>query len=449
MKGGSIMKTVLILGAGLVTRPLVRYLLKQPDFKVIVASRTVSKAVALINDHPRGEAKTLLVQDADHLKELISKSDLAISLVPWTYHPTVAKLCLELGKPMVTTSYVSNAMRALDQEAKEKELLFLNEIGLDPGIDHMSAMKIIHGVENRGGQITSFRSYCGGLPAPEANTNPFGYKFSWSPRGVVLAGKNNGRYLEAGEEVLVPSKDLFSHTWTIEIEGLGELVAYPNRDSIPYIEIYGLTDAKTMYRGTLRNPGWCETWKKFVDLGLLDDKERTGLSGQTFAQLIETFIVHPTGHLKTDLAKQLNISEDSEIMRRFEWLGLLSDDPLPMESGSPLDILATKLLEKMPYEKGERDMIVLHHEFIAEYPELPAKELITSTLVDYGIPNGDSAMARTVSLPAAVAAKMILHNEIKSKGVHIPVLPEIYEPVLKELERLGISFKERTTKLTS
>lgn len=443
------MKTVLILGAGLVTRPLVRYLLKQPDFKVIVASRTVSKAVALINDHPRGEAKTLLVQDADHLKELISKSDLAISLVPWTYHPTVAKLCLELGKPMVTTSYVSNAMRALDQEAKEKELLFLNEIGLDPGIDHMSAMKIIHGVENRGGQITSFRSYCGGLPAPEANTNPFGYKFSWSPRGVVLAGKNNGRYLEAGEEVLVPSKDLFSHTWTIEIEGLGELVAYPNRDSIPYIEIYGLTDAKTMYRGTLRNPGWCETWKKFVDLGLLDDKERTGLSGQTFAQLIETFIVHPTGHLKTDLAKQLNISEDSEIMRRFEWLGLLSDDPLPMESGSPLDILATKLLEKMPYEKGERDMIVLHHEFIAEYPELPAKELITSTLVDYGIPNGDSAMARTVSLPAAVAAKMILHNEIKSKGVHIPVLPEIYEPVLKELERLGISFKERTTKLTS
>jgi saccharopine dehydrogenase (NADP+, L-glutamate forming)/spermidine synthase len=443
------MKTVLILGAGLVTRPLVRYLLDQPDFQVVVASRTVSKAVALINDHPRGEAKTLLVQDTGHLKELISQSDLSISLVPWTYHPTVAKLCLELDKPMVTTSYVSDAMRALDQEAKEKKLLFLNEIGLDPGIDHMSAMKIIHGVENRGGHIVSFRSYCGGLPAPEANTNPFGYKFSWSPRGVVLAGKNNGRYLEDGKEVSVPSRDLFAHTWTIEIEGLGELVAYPNRDSIPYIETYGLTDTKTMYRGTLRNPGWCETWKKFVDLGLLDDNERSGLSGQTFAQFMETFIAHPTGNLKTDLAKQLDISKDSEIMGRFEWLGLLSDDPLPVESGSPLDVLAAKLLEKMPYDEGERDMIVLHHEFIAEYPELPAKELITSTLVDYGIPNGDSAMARTVSLPAAVAAKMILHNEIKSTGVHIPVVPEIYEPVLKELEGLGISFKERTAKLTS
>ena len=443
------MKTVLILGAGLVTRPLVRYLLDQPDFQVVVASRTVSKAEALINDHPRGEAKTLLVQNAASLKDLISQADLAISLVPWTYHPTVAKLCLELGKPMVTTSYVSDAMRALNEEAKEKGLLFLNEIGLDPGIDHMSAMKIIHGAENRGGRIVSFRSYCGGLPAPEANTNPFGYKFSWSPRGVVLAGKNKGRYLEDGKEISIPSKDLFTHTWTIEIEGLGKLDAYPNRDSIPYIETYGLTDTKTMYRGTLRNPGWCETWKKFVDLGLLDEGERTELAGQTFAQFLQTFIAHPTGNLKADLAKQLGISEDSEIIARFEWLGLLSEDALPMESGSPLDILAAKLLEKMPYEKGERDMIILHHEFIAEYPELPAKELITSTLIDYGIPNGDSAMARTVSLPAAVAATMILHNEIKSTGVHIPVLAEIYEPVLKELERLGISFKERTTKLTS
>jgi saccharopine dehydrogenase (NADP+, L-glutamate forming)/spermidine synthase len=340
-------------------------------------------------------------------------------------------------------------MKELDGAAREAGIAILNEIGVDPGIDHMSAMKIIHGVENRGGHIVSFRSYCGGLPAPEANTNPFGYKFSWSPRGVVLAGKNNGRYLEDGKEVSVPSRDLFAHTWTIEIEGLGELVAYPNRDSIPYIETYGLTDTKTMYRGTLRNPGWCETWKKFVDLGLLDDNERSGLSGQTFAQFMETFIAHPTGNLKTDLAKQLDISKDSEIMGRFEWLGLLSDDPLPVESGSPLDVLAAKLLEKMPYDEGERDMIVLHHEFIAEYPELPAKELITSTLVDYGIPNGDSAMARTVSLPAAVAAKMILHNEIKSTGVHIPVVPEIYEPVLKELEGLGISFKERTAKLTS
>ena len=441
------MKTILVLGAGLVTRPLVRYLLDQPDFKVIVASRTVSKAEKLIDGHPRGEAKTLLVQDTDLLKELISQADLAISLVPWTYHPTVAKLCLELNKPMVTTSYVSDAMRGFDAEAKEKGLLFLNEIGLDPGIDHMSAMKIIHGVENRGGKIVSFRSYCGGLPAPEANTNPFGYKFSWSPRGVVLAGKNNARYLDDGQEVVVPSEDLFTHTWTIEIEGMGKLVAYPNRNSIPYIDTYGLKDTKTMYRSTLRNPGWCETWKKFVDLGLLDDEQRTGLGGRTFAQFTETFVQNPTGNLRADLAKQLDIAEDSEILDRFEWLGLLSDNPLPVETSSPLDILSNKLLQKMPYEKGERDMIILHHEFIADYPELPAREMITSTLVDFGVPNGDSAMSRTVSLPAAIAAKMVLHGEIKATGVHIPVLPDIYEPVLKELEGQGISFKERSRKL--
>ncbi len=441
------MKTVLVLGAGLVTRPLVRYLLDQPDFKVIVASRTVSKAEKLIDGHPRGEAKTLLVQDEDHLKDLISGSDLVISLVPWTYHPVVAKHCLELEKHLITTSYVKEAMQALDQQVKDKNLLFLNEIGLDPGIDHMSAMKIIHGVEERGGRIVSFFSYCGGLPAPEANTNPFGYKFSWSPRGVVLAGKNTGRYLKDGQEINVPSQDLFAHTWTLEIENIGELVAYPNRDSIPYIKTYGLKDAKSMFRGTLRNPGWCETWKKIVDLGLLDEQERSDWQEKTYADFTTTFVKESSGNLRADLAGQLDLPEDSDILDRFEWLGLLGDEPLPVETSSPLDILANRLLEKMPYEEGERDMIILHHEFIAEYPELPAREKITSTLVDFGIPNGDSAMSRTVSLPAAVAAKMVLHGEIKATGVHIPVLPEIYEPVLKELEELGITFKERTTKL--
>jgi saccharopine dehydrogenase (NADP+, L-glutamate forming) len=441
------MQTVLVLGAGLVTKPLVRYLLDQPDFQVIVASRTVSKAEKLIGGHPRGQAKTLLVQDSTLMKELISRSDLTISLVPWIYHVPVAKLCLELDKHMITTSYVSDGMRALDGEVREKGLLFLNEIGVDPGIDHMSAMKIIHGVENRGGKVVSFRSYCGGLPAPEANTNPFGYKFSWSPRGVVLAGKNTGRYLQDGQEVFVPSQDLFAHTWTVEIEGVGQLVAYPNRDSIPYIDTYGLVGTKTMYRGTLRYPGWCQTWKKFVDLGLLDEGDRTGLAGQTFAQFMQTFIANPTGNLKADLAKQLDIPEDSDIMDRFEWLGLLSDDPLPKETNSPLDILAARLLEKMPYQKGERDMLVLHHEFFADYPDLPAKEVITSTMVDFGIPNGDSSMSRTVSLPAAVAAKMILHGEINATGVQIPVQPDIYEPILKELEDMGIRFKERTQKL--
>ncbi|MGB2989140.1 MAG: saccharopine dehydrogenase C-terminal domain-containing protein, partial [Candidatus Zixiibacteriota bacterium] len=234
------MKKVLVLGAGLVSKPLVQYLLDQPDFHVTVASRTVSKAEKLVGDHPRGKALPLNVKDTDTLRNLISDADLAISLVPYAHHVTVANFCIELKKQMVTTSYVSAAMKELDQKAKDAGVLILNEIGLDPGIDHMSAMRIIHDVQNKGGRIASFYSYCGGLPAPEANTNPWGYKFSWSPRGVVLAGKNPGRYLKDKKEVKIASEDLFAHFWPMNIEGVPPLEAYPNRDSIPYLEIYGI-----------------------------------------------------------------------------------------------------------------------------------------------------------------------------------------------------------------
>ena len=278
------MKHVLILGAGLVTRPIVRYLLDQPDFRITVASRTVSKAEKLIAGHPNGEAKTLLVDDKTSLKEMISGADLVVSLVPYAYHPVVAEFCIEMKKQMVTTSYVSDAMKALDDKAKKAGVLILNEIGVDPGIDHMSAMRIIHHVEDKDGKVVSFYSYCGGLPAPEANTNPFGYKFSWSPRGVVLAGRNSGRYLKDNKIVEVENKDLFAHTWDVAIEGLGTLEAYPNRNALPYIELYGLKGISSLYRGTFRNPGWCETWNVIVNMGLLDLEERNALKGLTFCQ---------------------------------------------------------------------------------------------------------------------------------------------------------------------
>ncbi len=443
------MKNVLILGAGLVAKPLVRYLLDQPDFHVKVASRTVSKAEKLVGGHPRGEAQGLNVDDTATLKNLISQADLVISMVPYTHHVTVANLCIELKKHMVTTSYVSEAMRKLDQKAKDAGILILNEIGLDPGIDHMSAMKIIHEVQNKGGRIKSFYSYCGGLPAPEANTNPWGYKFSWSPRGVVLAGKNSARYLKDKKEVNVPSQDLFAHFWEMNIEGLPELEAYPNRDSVPYIKVYGISDADSMYRGTLRYPGWCQTMKKIVELGFLDDKE-LDVVRLSYADFLRKLIKKEKGtELKKDLATCLKIDENSEPIKRFAWLGLLSDERLPYEKSSPLDIFANRLLEKLQYEEGERDMIVLHHEFIAEYPKDKKKEKITSTLIDFGIPHGDSAMSRTVGLPAAIGATLILQEKIKATGVFIPVSPSIYEPTLKELEKQGIICKEKSTALKS
>lgn len=423
-------------------KPLVRYLLDQPDFEVEVASRTVSKAVKLIDNHPRGKASELNLKNEEGLKDKISKADLIISMVPYTFHPIVAKYCIDYKKAMITTSYVSEVMKNLDVEAKKAGILILNEVGLDPGIDHMEAMRIIHEVEEKGGEILSFTSYCGGLPAPEANTNPFGYKFSWSPTGVLLAGKNSAQYLKDGQQIFIRPQDLFDDYLMINIEGLGEFEGYPNRDSLPYIELYGIKSTKTMFRGTLRNKGWCSTLKKIADLGLLEEegKDWTGLTYKDFLKKLMNDPVEED--IKKALSAHLNIEESSDIIQRFEWLGLLSDEPLPLEKDSPLNILGAKMLEKLQYEEGERDMIMLQHQFIASYPG-DKKEKITSTLIDFGIPHGDSSMARTVGLPAAISTKLILEGKIEKTGVHIPVTPEIYIPILQELKEMDIAFKEK------
>lgn len=436
------MKKIVILGAGLVARPLVRYLLDQPDFEVEVASRTVSKAIRLINNHPHGTAKELNLKDDAALREEISRADLVISMVPYSFHPKVAKYCIDFNKHMVTTSYVSEIMKNLDGEAKRAGILILNEVGLDPGIDHMEAMRIIHEVEEKGGEITSFISYCGGLPAPEANTNPFGYKFSWSPMGVLLAGKNSAQYIKDGQQIFISSRDLFENYNIIQIEGLGDFEGYPNRNSLPYIDLYNIKSTKTMLRGTLRNIGWCPTLKKIVDLGLLDEekKEWTGLTYNDFLRRLMNAPLEKD--VKKALSNYLSIKEDSDIIKRLEWLDILSDDPLLIDKGSALDILGAKMLEKLQFEKGERDMIILQHTFEASYPD-GKKERITSTLIDFGIPDGDSSMARTVGLPAAISTKLILKEKIKKTGVYIPILPEIYVPILQELKGLGIEFKEK------
>jgi len=437
------MKKVLVLGAGLVAGAHVRYLLDQPDFHVTVASRTLSKAQDIIRGHPRGEARQLDVTDEATMEELIRQSDLAVSMLPYVHHPTVARLCVKHRKHMVTTSYVKEPMAQLDQAAKEAGVLLLNEIGVDPGIDHMTAMKVIHRVQHDGGEITGFTSWCGGLPAPEANTNPFGYKFSWSPRGVLLAGKNSAHYLKDGRDVVVPGEQLFDHYWSVPVEVEGKVTdfeGYPNRDSLPYMQTYGITTTRTMFRGTLRNVGWCATLRKIVDLGLLDEQARDDMAGLTFARFTAR-LIGSTGDLKQDLAAFLKVEEDSLVIRNLEWLGLLSDEPLPLQKGAPIDVLTARMLEKMQYKEGERDMLILQHEFIAQYPGRQQK--ITSTMIDFGIPHGDTSMSRTVGLPAAIGGRMVLQGKINLTGVHTPVIPEIYVPVLAELERLGIHFTEK------
>jgi saccharopine dehydrogenase (NADP+, L-glutamate forming)/spermidine synthase len=439
------MKKVLVLGAGMVSQPLVKYLLNQPDVYVKMASRTLSKAERIINSHPKGNAESLDISDDKSLRKLVSDADIVVSLLPYKYHVKVAEQCIKHKKYMVTTSYVSDIMKSLDKRAREKDILILNEIGLDPGIDHMSAMKIIHNIHDKGGKITSFSSYCGALPAPEAGNNPFGYKFSWSPEGVLLASKNAAKYLKNGEEINISGETLFKHYTVKTIERVGHFETYPNRNSIPYIDLYGIPETKTIYRGTLRNIGWCETMKKIADLGYLDETERKDLKGLTFNEFLRQLIgTSKQNDLKEELAKYLGIDTYSAIIKKLEWLGLLDNEPLPEDKKSPLQILNYKMLQNLKFESGERDMVVLHHEFIAEYPNRNEKEHITATLVEYGIPNEDFAVARTVALPAAIAVKMLLEEKIAVRGVHIPVIPEIYKPILEELESIGIIFKENT-----
>ncbi len=439
------MKNVLLLGAGLVAKPLIRYLLAQDGIQLLVAALNIDRANALVNGHPRGRTLELDVKDSDKLEDVIANADLTISLLPYTFHVQIAELCLKYATHLVTASYVSDAMRALDARAREKGILLLNEIGLDPGIDHMSAMKIIHHIEKRGGRITLFESCTGGLPAPDANDNPFGYKFSWSPRGVLMAGRNAARFMRDGKEIKIPGQELYKNHWPISVEGLGELEVYPNRDSILYKDLYGLKDVKTIFRGTLRYSGWCETLEKIAQLGFLNKDEKPELVGKTTAEIMASLVeCENLAVLKQVTASFLNISIDSAIMKRLEWLGLFSEEKVHAVPPTLLDVLTARMLEKMQYKEGERDMIVMQHDFAAIFPD-GKKEYITSLLIDYGFPNGDSAMARTVSLPAAIASKLILDKAITSTGVHIPVMPEIYQPVLNELAKAGITFKETIT----
>jgi saccharopine dehydrogenase (NADP+, L-glutamate forming) len=440
------MKKVLVLGAGLVARPLVEYLLGQPDFTVTVADMEAGRAAGLVRGHPRGTAEILDIADRTALAGAIEKADLVVSMVPYTFHPLVAELAIDRGRPVVTASYVSPAMRALDARAKDKGVILLNELGLDPGIDHMEAMRIIHEVHEAGKSVLGFTSWCGGLPAPEANTNPFGYKFSWSPRGVLLASKNSARFLKDGRVVTIPSADLFARPETIGIPGLGEFEGYPNRDSVAYRETYGIPEALTVLRGTLRYPGWCAAIRKMVELGLLDDapKDRTGF---TFDGLMRELAGADAGiDTRAAVALRLGLEPGSAVLGSLEWLGLFEKTPLPAARGSALDNLTAMMMDKLRYEAGERDMIVLQHEFLVR-TRTGGLERIVSTLVDYGVPGGDSSMSRTVGLPAAIGARLVLEGRIGLTGVQVPVHPEIYGPILDELGALGIRFEEKRSVL--
>ena len=431
-------KHVLILGAGLVSQPIIDYLFTNTDFHLTVADIIEGNAAKAVDNHPRGKAAGLDVNNEKTLGQLVSESDLVVSLLPYTLHGIVAKHCLQAGKHMVNASYVSEEMKSYDAEARQKNLLFLCEIGLDPGIDHMSAMQIIHSVQQRGGKIEEFVSVCGGLPAPEANTNPFGYKFSWSPKGVLLAGNNSAKYIDGGALKKISAQDLFHATAPMEIDGQ-DFEAYPNRDSTAYKEIYGLDGIDLLMRGTLRYAGWHKLVLALKALNLLT--ETTIPAGEnSYAGILAKVNGLDVSKIRSEVASKLGVAENGDIVKALEWLGLFDTKIVEFPATSAIDLLAEIMNDKMAYGEGERDMVALQHRFKASFSD--HTEEITSTLFDYGIPNGNSSMARTVSLPLAIAVKLILEGKINLTGVQIPVDPIIYEPVLRELKSLGIEFEE-------
>jgi len=436
-------KRVLVLGAGLVSRPLVRYLTGFADLTVTVADLDWAKAAEVLGGAANGRAVSLSTDDAAALAARVADADLVVSLLPFTLHVRVAHAAIARRVPMITTSYVSPEMRALDGPARDAGILILNEIGLDPGLDHMSAMRVIHALRAEGARLTSFKSSCGGLPAPEANTNPWGYKFSWSPRGVLAAARNGARWLEGGRIVEVPAGELFSRTEAYDVPEVGRLEVYPNRNATDYVALYGIEGVQTMFRGTLRYPGWSETMAAVARLGLLDDVARVWPEGTTHAAFMDTLAPGP-GPAIERVAARAGVPPGGAVMQRLAWAGLFSDRPLAGVSVAPIDVLAARLADAMAYAPGERDMIVLRHEFgFVDAGGRPGRRL--STLVAYGERGGDSAMARTVSLPAGVAARLILDGRIAARGVHIPVDAAIVEPVLDALAPMGIAFHETRT----
>jgi saccharopine dehydrogenase (NADP+, L-glutamate forming) len=433
------MKKVLILGAGLVVKPMVEYLLEN-NFSLLVASPMKDRADEMIKGNPLGSSLDWSMDDPAMLEKIVAESDITVSLLPYKYHSDVANVCLRHGKSLVTTSYIQPGMKELDEQAKKAGLLFLNEIGLDPGIDHMTAMSIIDQIHGNDGKVEEFYSLCGALPAPEAADNPLKYKFSWSPKGVILASRNSALYLKRGKKVFIEPADLFKDRFNYTFPGIGDLDVYPNRDSVSYIDIYGIPETITMYRGTFRYKGWCETLDVMKSLNMLDDTA-DDYSGKSYAEFLSERCGLKVEDLKKNLSLKLGLSMQSTVIQSLDYLGFFSDEELHYCESTPFEITSDRMIKKMLLSSGERDMVILQHIFLASYPN-GRKEVIKSSMLDFGSTSSNTSIARTVALPAAIAVKMILENKIEVKGVHRPVIPQIYRPVLEELKTLGVKMKE-------
>ncbi len=438
------MKNILIIGAGRSSTACINYCLSQAKkngWFITVADASPELAEKRINGHPNGRSAWLDVNKKNDRKDLISRQDIVVSLLPAHLHLMVATDCIQLKKHLVTASYVSHEMYRLGDEARDASLIFMGEMGLDPGIDHMSAMKLLNEIRAKGGKISSFKSYAGGLIAPESDDNPWHYKFTWNPRNVVLAGQGTAQFYEGGKYKYIPYSRLFKEYHLVDVPGMGEYEAYANRDSLLYREIYGVEGIPNILRATLRHRGFCDAWHALVKIGLTDGSYPIHDADKiTYHEWMNAYLPEGNGSVKERMAAFLGEEINSSVMKKLDWLGLFRKKKINLSQATPALILERLLLDKWTLKTKDKDMIIMQHEI--EYELDGKRKLVKSSMVMKGNDSIDTAMSRLVGLPLGIFVKLIIEGRITTTGVNIPVMEEVYNPVLEELEEYGVEFKE-------
>ena len=446
------MKSIVLFGSGRSAPSLIKYLLEKSGdqhFQITIADINETDGQKYSTDNPNCHfIKSDLTEEHERNK-LIQGADLVISMVPARFHTLILTSCIRFKKDLITPSYETKEMRDLAREIDSSGILVINELGLDPGIDHLSAMKVIDEIRQAGYHLTAFESFTGGLMAPGCDNNPWQYKFTWNPRNVVLAGQGGAvRFLHNGKFKYIPYSKIFRRTEKIEIEDFGTFEGYANRDSLGYIEKYGLKDISTIYRGTLRRPGFCRAWDLLVQLGVTDDSYQVeGSADMTFREFINSFLPYnPHDSVELKLMQYLKIDQDSGLMEKLRFLGLFTNEKIGIPNATPARIMEHILKKVWTMSPHDKDMIVMWHKFFYE-GNAADKYQRTSSLVAIGEGSEYTAMAKTVGLPMGIAATYILQNRIKLRGLHLPVKPEIYLPLLEELKNYGIVFNDKVETL--
>lgn len=443
------MRTILIIGAGRSASSLIQYLLNksvQENLHLIIGDLSLALAQKKTNNHPNATPVALDIFDENQRKTAIQKADIVISMLPAHLHIEVAKDCIVYKKHLVTASYISDAMQELNEVAKANNLIFMNEIGLDPGIDHMSAMKIIDEIREQGGKMLLFESFCGGLVAPESDDNVWNYKFTWAPRNVVLAGQGGtAKFIQEGSYKYIPYVNLFRRTEFLEVEGYGKFEAYSNRDSLKYRSVYGLDDVLTLYRGTIRRVGFSKAWNMFVQLGMTDDSYiMENSENMSYRQFVNSFLpYHPTDSVEIKMRLILKIDQDDIMWDKLLELDLFNPNKkVELKNATPAQILEKILSDSWTLKPNDKDMIVMYHKF--GFILNGEEKQIDSKMVCLGEDQTYTAMAKTVGLPVAMATLLILNGKITTPGVQLPIRKEVYLPILKELEEYGVVFHEQS-----